>query len=477
LLRSVGPWCASVLLLLISAPAAPDARAAEGLPARLAAALEARGLRGAEVAALVVDAGSGALIFEREPDRALVPASNMKILTALAAAAEFGPTYRFATEVYAGAPPDAAGVVPWLAVRGEGDPTLTSEQWWRLAADLRRLGVRSVAGEVWLDGSAFDGETWHPAWGGRSARAYHAPVAALSANYGAYAVHVEPAAPGEPARVRVDPAVPYLRLLSQARTGAPGSASSLAVDRRAGEGLEPFERVVVTGSLPAGAQPEIFWRSVLDPLAYAGSVLALQLAANEIAVAGPPRPGRVPEGAVLLHRFEGKDMGEVVRLLGKYSSNVIAESLVKAMGARASGGPGSWPSGTEALRQRLAGLGLALDGARIVDGSGLARGNRVSPRLLVQALLASHRSFQWGPELVAALPIAGGDGTLAKRAAGASGAVRAKTGLLDGVTSLSGLAELADGRLACFSILVNGFRQGAPAAQKAVDGFVEALVR
>ena len=62
-------------------------------------------------------------------------------------------------------------------------------------------------------------------------------------------------------------------------------------------------------------------------------------------------------------------------------------------------------------------------------------------------------------------------------AAGASGAVRAKTGLLDGVTSLSGLAELADGRLACFSLLVNGFRQGTPAAQKAVDGFVEALVR
>jgi D-alanyl-D-alanine carboxypeptidase/D-alanyl-D-alanine-endopeptidase (penicillin-binding protein 4) len=367
--------------------------------------------------------------------------------------------------------------VPWLAVRGEGDPTLTSEQWWRLAADLRRLGVRSVAGEVWLDGSAFDAETWHPAWGGRSARAYHAPVAALSANYGAYAVHVEPAAAGQPARVRVDPAVPYLRLLAQARTGPPGSPSSLAVDRRPGDGLEPFERVVVTGSIAAGAEPEIFWRSVLDPLAYAGSVLALQLAANEIALAAPPRAGRVPGGGVLLHRFEGKDMGEVVRLLGKYSSNVIAESLVKAMGARASGGPGSWRSGTEALRQRLSGLGLALDGARIVDGSGLARGNRVSPRLLVDALRASHRSFQWGPELVAALPIAGADGTLARRAAGASGAVRAKTGLLDGVTSLSGLAELADGRLVCFSILVNGFRQGTPAAQQAVDGFVEALVR
>jgi len=477
LLRSICWGCAIASAWLAAtqgAVASPPSVPPDPLSVRLAAALGAAGLRGAEVGVLVVAVDGGEVLFAREPDRLLIPASNMKVLTALAATAEFGPTHRFASEIWAGAAPDAEGAVPWLAVRGEGDPTLTSEQWWRLAADLRRLGLRRVDGPVWLDASAFDEEHWHPGWGAHSARAYHAPVAALSANYGAYAVVVEPAASGEPARVRVDPAVPYLRVLSQARTGACGSDSSLSVSRRAGEG---FERVVVTGSLPAGAEAEVFWRSVIDPVGYAGSVFALQLAANEIDLASAPRAGPLPEGGVLLHRFEGKDMGEVVRLLGKYSSNFIAESLVKAMGRHAFGGAGSWASGTEAARSRLEAMGLPLDGARIVDGSGLARDNRVSPRLLVAALSSAHRSFRYGAELVAALPIAAGDGTLSERAEGAAGRVRAKTGLLTGVTSLSGLAQLSDGRVAAFSILVNGFERGAPAAQRAVDGFVEALVR
>jgi len=435
--------------------------------------LRSRALGGAQVAALVVEVDGGAVLFAHEPDRAMSPASNQKLLTALAAASEFGPTYRFVTEVSAGAQPDADGAVPWLALRGAGDPSLTSEQWWRLAADLRRLGVRRVAGPVWLDASAFDAERWPRAWGTTSARAYHAPVAALSANYGAFAVIVEPGTAGTPARVRVDPPVPYLRVVNQARSGPPGSASDLVVERRAGKGVE---RVVVTGRVAEGAEPEVVWRSVLDPVAYAGAVLAMQLAANGIAVDGPVAAGPVPPGAVRLHAFEGKELSEVLRLLAKYSSNVIAESLLKSMGARAFGGPGSFATGVEALQLRLHALGLPLENARLVDGSGLARSNRVTARLLVAALRLIYGSFELGPELVAALPIAGRDGTLSDRAEAAAGRVRAKTGLLDGVTALSGFARLADGRVAAFSFLVNDFRQGAPAARRAADRFVEALV-
>ena len=445
-----------------------------GLAPRLEAILRSQALREARVATLVVDVANGAVLFAHEPDRAMSPASNQKILTALAAAAELGPTHRFVTEVLTGARPDGEGAVPWLAIRGGGDPSLTSEQWWRLAADLRRLGVRRVEGPVWLDASAFDGERWPRAWGPPSARAYHAPVAALSANYGAFAVVVGPGTAGSRARVSVDPPVPYLSVLNQASSGPRGSASDLAIERRAGQGVE---QILVTGHLGEGAEPEVFWRSVLDPVAYAGAVLAMQLDANGIAVAGPVAAGPVPPGAIRLHAFEGKELSEVLRLLAKYSSNVIAESLLKSMGSHAFGGPGSFATGMEALRLRLHALGVPLEGARLVDGSGLARSNRVTPRLLVAALRVLYGSFEFGPELVSALPIAGRDGTLSERAEAATGRVRAKTGLLDGVTGLSGFARLADGRVAAFSFLVNGFRQGAPAARQAADRFVEALVR
>ncbi len=446
-----------------------------GLGGRLDASLRHPGLRGARVAALVVSREDGRVLYARDPDRTLVPASNMKVLTAIAALSGFGPTHRFPTEILSDAVPDAEGVVPNLYVRGGGDPTLTSEDLWRLAADLRRAGLRRVAGDLVLDASLFDGELWHPSWGRPSARAYHAPVSALSVNYGAYAVQVTPgAAPGQPLGVTIDPAVPFLRLANRGRTGPARGRSRLVVDRRPAGAVE---EVVVSGALRAGGATKVHHRSVLDPVGYAGAVLTMQLEALGIAVEGRMRRGPVPEEAPVLLRFEGKPVAEIVRLFVKYSNNAIAESLVKALGARAGDGSAGWETGLAAMREELAGLGIDVDPLTLVDGSGLSYENRVSPRSFVQALQRAHGSFRFGPEFVAALPIAAADGTLSERAEGAAHGVRAKTGLLTRVTGLSGYAALPDGGIAVFSILTNGWRGSADAAMAGVDAFVAELVR
>lgn len=461
-------------LALWAALAPPAAQAASGLTERLDAALAGRALRGARVAALVVSRQDGRVLYAREPDRALVPASNQKILTALAALSALGPTHRFTTHLYADAAPDAEGAIGVLAVHGGGDPALTSEELWRLGAELRRTGVRRIREGLLLDASDFDAERWHPAWGPVSARAYHAPVGALAANYGAFSVTVEAGdAAGAPVRVRVEPPIDYLRLASRARTGPRQARLEIAVDRSAGAG---FEQVIVSGVAPVGAPAKTYYRSVLDPVRYAGAVIRLQLEANGIEVGGATRLGPVSEDAVPLLAFQGKKLAEIVQLFLKYSNNAIGESLVKALGAR-QGAPGSWPGGMAALRAELAGLGLSSEGWSAVDGSGLSYENRVSPRTLVSALRLAHDSFRFGPEFEAALPIAAADGTLEERAEAAALAVRAKTGLLTRVTGLSGYARQADGRDVVFSILVNGFRVPAESAMDAVDGFVAALVR
>jgi D-alanyl-D-alanine carboxypeptidase/D-alanyl-D-alanine-endopeptidase (penicillin-binding protein 4) len=462
-----------VLCALLAALAGP-ARASDRLAAALEAALGARALRGAHLGVLVVDAADGRVLFARAPDRPLVPASNLKILTAVAVLDAFGPAHRFTTRVLADAPPDAAGAVERLYLRGGGDPALTSESFWRLAADLRLLGLAQVRGGIVVDDSAFDDERWHPSWGQVGSRAYHAPVGALTANYGAFTVEVTPGSrAGEALRVRLDPPVDYLRVVNRARTGARGSRATLAVERVA---VGDVEEVRVSGELPAGGTSRRFYRSVADPGRYAGSVARLQLEANGVAVGPALARSTPPAGAVELLAFEGEPLGSIVRSFVKYSNNGIAETLLKALGAAHEGGRGGWASGARALTERLAAFGLDPGALRLVDGSGLSTRNRLTPRALVTALLRARASFAIGPEFVAALPIAARDGTLQKRADASGPRVRAKTGLLEGVTGLSGYAELADGREAVFSILVNGYRSADEEAMAAVDAFVAALV-
>jgi D-alanyl-D-alanine carboxypeptidase/D-alanyl-D-alanine-endopeptidase (penicillin-binding protein 4) len=466
---------ALLLGALLAGPAAParDAQPGPGLEQRLDAALAHPGLRGARIAALVIDA-DGRELYARDPDRALIPASNQKVLTALAALSAFGPTHRFVTEVLADAAPDADGAVERLYVRGGGDPALTSEDLWRLAADLRRAGLRAVRGAIVLDARRFDDVRWHPSWGRVSSRAYFGPVAALNVNYGAFAVRIVPGAEaGAPVAASIDPPVPFLRLANRARTVPARARETLVVDRAVAGAVE---EVVVAGEVRAGGEPDTHHRSVYDPVAYAGAVLRMQLAANGIAVPDAVERGAVPEAAHPLLGFEGRPLAEIVRLCAKYSNNTIAESLVKALAARDDPAPASWPAGMAALEAELARLGVPLEGLSLVDGSGLSYENRVSPRAFVRALALGERSFRFGPEFVAALPIAAADGTLEERAEGAAYGVRAKTGSLTRVTGVSGYAQRGDAGVVLFSVLVNGFRGGSQAAMNGVDAFLAALV-
>jgi D-alanyl-D-alanine carboxypeptidase/D-alanyl-D-alanine-endopeptidase (penicillin-binding protein 4) len=482
-----------LLTWLALAPMAFGASEASPLARRLERLIAQTPLAGAAVGVLVVRASDGAVVFERGADRLLIPASNQKILTALASLARFGPTHRFTTRVWVRPTPGDDGRVEELLLEGGGDPVMNSEDWWRLAADLRGEGLRQVAGDVRVDDSLFEAPGWHPSWGRISARAYHAPVGALTANYGTFFVSIWPnARQGFSARVDLDPPVDYLRIHNRAKTATAQDRPRLSVDRVRGRSEAGFDDEVVRieGVTRLGDGVDRFPRSVLDPGLYAASLLTHQLEANGVAVEGAVR--RSPRGAEeadgdfgLLLARPGRTLAEVVQLCLKYSNNSIAESLLKSLGVWAgaddAGEPArrsGWSEGVRALRAELTTLGLDLGKARIVDGSGLSIQNRISPRMLVDALQIAASDFAFGPEFVAALPIAELDGTLEKRLHGGRARVRAKTGLLSdaGVTSLSGFAERGDGETLVFSILVNGHGGGSGAAMDAVDELVESLL-
>jgi D-alanyl-D-alanine carboxypeptidase/D-alanyl-D-alanine-endopeptidase (penicillin-binding protein 4) len=199
------------------------------------------------------------------------------------------------------------------------------------------------------------------------------------------------------------------------------------------------------------------------------------LAANGIDVAGGVRRGTAPPAPRELLTYEGKPLGEIVRLMMKYSNNAIAETLCKALGAYDTGQPGSWSTGLSAIARQLGTLGVDASAFTLVDASGLGVANRVSPRGLVAALRVARTAFAFAPEFTASLPIAGADGTLQQRGGGAVARVRAKTGSIAGAAGLSGYALTADGEEVIFSILVNDYRSSDGDVIGAIDRFAAAL--
>ncbi len=464
-----------LLALAAAALAAGPARGADGdaeLRSALSALLARSALSDARAGMLVAALDGGEVVFAHRADELMNPASNVKLFTSAAALARLGPEYRFETEIWL-AGGEGRGA-PSLHVRGKGDPVMVTERLWALAAELQHRGLGAVR-EIAVDDGYFDGERVGPGFDQEQGdRAYLAPTGAVSLNFNAVAVHVAPGArAGEPARVSVEPPSDFLRIANHAVTVGPRGRRRLAVSSVA---LPGRQRIEVSGRLPAGGRPQVFWRKVDDPPLYFGYTLKRLLELRGMKV-GRVRTGPVPEGARLVHVAESEPLADVVRRLNKTSSNFIAEQIVKALGAEARGPPGSWPKGIEALEEFLAGVGVPRGSYIMKNGSGLNDANRFSARQVVTLLREMWRRFPLMPEFASALAVAGKDGTIRWRMEGseAAGRLRAKTGTLENVVSLSGIVESRGGRRLAFAILVNDFSARSGAEVRAVDALGAAL--
>ncbi len=157
--RRVAFWVA-----VACAASAPAQAAAPTLPARLAKALAVPQVAPTASGAIAVDLRTFAVVFEQNADRSLLPASNEKLAVTFAALRELGPYYRFRTEVLGQGYQDGTTWVGDLVLKGYGDPTLSSFQLARLAAQLEEQGIQRVTGRVIGDESWFDSRRTVAGW-------------------------------------------------------------------------------------------------------------------------------------------------------------------------------------------------------------------------------------------------------------------------------------------------------------------------
>lgn len=428
----------------------------DGLDRLIRDRLAQRELNGTDISVLI-ETPDGSVLYDREPDRPLVPASNMKVVTGACALATLGQDFQFETVVGTDGELSDGVLDGSVYVRGRGDPALVSEELWNICEAIRARGIRRIAGDLVLDTTWFDSVATATPEADDGDRAYHARTGALSLNFNTITVLVYPGLEaGNPAIVSVSPDVGIVELTSNAKTGSSRRGSTLEVKRRYSDGRNVAS---VTGRIPEGSPGRAFYRNVDDPASSFGEAMVGFLSAAGVVLDGSPRQGVYPDDATVLHRHKSKPLSLIVRDLGKYSNNFVAEQLLKILSAEVHGAPGTTAGGAAVLSDYLVSAGVDTGAFKVIDGSGFSRGNRMTTRTLLTVLRDALSRFETSYEFVSALSVSGADGTLGDRMGfpGLERSVRAKTGLLDGVTAISGILRTVAGDEVFFSIITNGF--------------------
>jgi D-alanyl-D-alanine carboxypeptidase/D-alanyl-D-alanine-endopeptidase (penicillin-binding protein 4) len=186
------------------------------------------------------------------------------------------------------------------------------------------------------------------------------------------------------------------------------------------------------------------------------------------------RIGVLPPGASMVYSQDSLSLAEIIRLVNKYSSNVMARQLLLTLAAEKAGRPGTTAGGQKVVAEFLASQGISVPGLVLENGSGLSREERITAEGLADVLLAAWRS-QYMPEFAASLPLSATDGTLRKRfrSPDMQGRLRMKTGSLEGVSALAGYVNAASGRTFVTVVIVNDPRAGGGGGQAVQAALVQ----
>lgn len=513
LLRVILAVLLAAALPLVHAGAATEAPATRSLGElrlRLTEQLGATGERGARWGVLIQSERTGETLFSTNADQLFVPASNTKLFICALALDRLGGDHRLMTTVRCVARPDAAGRVAGdLVIVGGGDPgfvrregAAASSALAPLASAIYAAGVRRVDGRLILDDGAFHGPVFGGGWSWEDlASEWAPPVTALSVNDNTLRVRLAPRRPGEPAEAALEdaeeltlPGAPApLRLESAVITGGPKSAIEVSYDRLPGS-----PTLSLWGSIPAGASPHFETVSAPSPTEVFGRLLRHELLGKGVQLDGglrvasaerSPAHGWEEAPGVVLAQIASAPVSELVRSTMKPSQNLHAQLLLLAVGRAVETAPRGGAeelargrttetTGLRALQGFLARAGIPAGQVWLEEGAGLSRKNLVSPRAVAALLrfMAAHPAAGAWKE---ALPVGGVDGTLRNRftSGPAKGNVRAKTGTLSGVNSLSGYVVTASGEPLVFSILGNNCvgEGGAERARREIDRIVTLL--
>jgi D-alanyl-D-alanine carboxypeptidase/D-alanyl-D-alanine-endopeptidase (penicillin-binding protein 4) len=479
-------------LFLIACRSAP--LAAGELEQRIEALVGASEYKGGRWGILVVDAHTTQPIYERNADMLFAPASVTKLYSCAAALIALGSDYCFETPVYRrgevidgqlngdlilvgqgdftlGGRTDAAGKMAFknfdhtyanfLSTKSEVTATNPLAGLQELARQVKAAGIHKVDGEVLVDDRLFNRE--------RGSGSGPDVISPIMVNDNVLDFVITPAvAVDELAAVEVRPRTEMFQVETQVRTVAAGGRPQIRVEEAGSH------RLRLTGSIPVTSRPVVRIHPVPDPASFARGLFIEALRREGVAVsASPLRSPRatLPEPAKVCRlprvaQFRSPPLAEALKVILKVSHNLYAGTLPLLLAVK--NGKRSLGDGMQRQGRILDDLGVSVQAISLESGAGGGNGDRVTPRVTVQLLLALSRRPDF-PVFRAALPVLGVDGTLVDvvdRRSPARGQVQAKTGtyvdsdlLNDRLylrsKALAGVMTTRNGRPLVFAAFVN----------------------
>ncbi|MBL8314878.1 MAG: D-alanyl-D-alanine carboxypeptidase/D-alanyl-D-alanine-endopeptidase [Rubrivivax sp.] len=477
--RHLPALCAAAILwLVLPGPAA----AQDALPGPVLQALRQADLPADALAAVALPLAGPPWLrpWQHRAQVAMQPASTMKLVTSIVALDRLGPNHRGYTELRSAAALAGGTLQGDLVLKGGADPELGVPQFWALLLDLRQAGVTHIAGNLLVDRSLFRPARFDqglPPFDESPEFPYNVIPDALLLAGNLLPLQIRATPTG--VDVTVVPPLPGLEITS-AMTLGERACSNWDDDWKPARVWQQDgrTRIEFNGGFPrdctqrAGLQlidrqelTERLFRALWQGLGGTWAGRALEQAA--------------PADTRVLARRQSRPWGEVLRHLNKTSDNALTRLLFLELGVPAMAAE---PLATtreladRAVRQWLAGHGIADAGLVLDNGSGLSRSERITPWQLASMLRVAHAG-RHAADLAMSLPVAGVDGGLRRRLTDspAAGWARLKSGSLRNVVSLAGYVFDPEGRPWAVAIMVNHERAGT--ARPVLDALVDHLAR
>ncbi|MFH1964310.1 MAG: D-alanyl-D-alanine carboxypeptidase/D-alanyl-D-alanine-endopeptidase [Acidobacteriota bacterium] len=439
----------------------------------------------------IVSLDTGEVIYEKNSHKLFIPASNMKILTAAAALQVYGEDYVFRTPVTTDGKVFGGVLKGDLIVVGRGDPSLgarftgnnrsnahSGDPWavfsgW--AENLRKLGIKKIEGDLIGNDQFFEQVNFGDGWSWDDMTyGYSAGFGALQFNETSAYIEIRPGKDlGSLAEARLIPRLESMSVDSALQTVPPECETDVRISRDG-------RRFLLSGQVASGTG--IFYRTVAlpNPTTYFLDMLRETLEKEGIRVTGRTVDSDDLEvstcsGENTLFTHTSPPLKDVLTVLLEISQNQYAESLFRLLDKKEQGKGDEGAAKT--MKSLLSSMGVPSDAYEIGDGSGLSRGNLLSPDTIVRVLQYMYRHSN-GQQFMEMLPKSGVKGTIKGRMTGtrASEKVFAKTGTLSWVRALSGYLETEKGEILAFSMLVNNYNQPRQSAEYLQDQALEILV-